>query len=202
MKKKIFTKENCLCAIAVLTALVTVIVIISKYNNYKEELNNYNYAVSCAMKEDYDTASEYFYECSYSFNDTMEWEHLITGYEYLLKGEYSYAHDYVNSINFEYLTPKQKKFVDKKIGEIENAYEKYKQEQETATRPVVTTTRPTETTTRYYYTTKRYTTKKHTTTKSDPYNAKSYSNEEDFYYDHYDDFYDYYDAEDYYDDYN
>ncbi len=114
MKKKIFTKENCLCAIAVLTALVTVIVIISKYNNYKEELNNYNYAVSCAMKEDYDTVSEYFYECSYSFNDTMEWEHLITGYEYLLKGEYSYAHDYVNSINFEYLTPKQKNLLIKK----------------------------------------------------------------------------------------
>lgn len=32
----------------------------------------------------------------------------------------------------------------------------------------------------------------------DRYNAKDYSNEEDFYYDHYDDFFDYYDAEDYY----
>lgn len=32
----------------------------------------------------------------------------------------------------------------------------------------------------------------------DPYNAKDYSNEEDFYYDNYDDFFDYYDAEDYY----
>ena len=34
--------------------------------------------------------------------------------------------------------------------------------------------------------------------KSDPYNAKDYRNEEDFYYDHYDDFFDYYDAEQYY----
>lgn len=32
----------------------------------------------------------------------------------------------------------------------------------------------------------------------DPYNAKDYSNEEDFYYDHYDDFFDYEEAEDYY----
>ena len=43
----------------------------------------------------------------------------------------------------------------------------------------------------------RYTTKKHKPT-TDPYNAKDYSNEEDFYDDHYDDFFDYYDAEDYY----
>ena len=34
--------------------------------------------------------------------------------------------------------------------------------------------------------------------KSDPYNAKDYRNEEDFYDDHYDDFFDYYDAENYY----
>lgn len=34
--------------------------------------------------------------------------------------------------------------------------------------------------------------------KSDPYNAKDYRNEEDFYDDHYDDFFDYYDAEQYY----
>lgn len=34
--------------------------------------------------------------------------------------------------------------------------------------------------------------------KSDPYNAKDYRNEEDFYDDHYDDFFDYYDAEKYY----
>lgn len=33
---------------------------------------------------------------------------------------------------------------------------------------------------------------------SDPYNAKDYRNEEDFYDDHYDDFFDYYDAESYY----
>lgn len=37
---------------------------------------------------------------------------------------------------------------------------------------------------------------------SDPYNAKKYRNEEDFYYDHYDDFFDYYDAEDYYREHN
>ena len=36
----------------------------------------------------------------------------------------------------------------------------------------------------------------------DTYNAKYYSNEEDFYYDHYDDFFDYYDAEDYYNEHN
>lgn len=36
----------------------------------------------------------------------------------------------------------------------------------------------------------------------DPYNAKDYSNEEDFYYDHYDDFFDYEEAEDYYNEYN
>lgn len=36
----------------------------------------------------------------------------------------------------------------------------------------------------------------------DPYNAKDYSNEEDFYYDHYDDFFDYYEAEDYYNEHN
>ena len=36
----------------------------------------------------------------------------------------------------------------------------------------------------------------------DTYNAKDYSNEEDFYYDHYDDFFDYYDAEDYYNEHN
>ena len=36
----------------------------------------------------------------------------------------------------------------------------------------------------------------------DPYNAKDYSNEEDFYYDNYDDFFDYYDAENYYNEHN
>ena len=36
----------------------------------------------------------------------------------------------------------------------------------------------------------------------DPYNAKDYSNEEDFYYDHYDDFFDYEEAEDYYNEHN
>ena len=36
----------------------------------------------------------------------------------------------------------------------------------------------------------------------DPYNAKDYSNEEDFYYDNYDDFFDYDDAEDYYNEHN
>lgn len=194
MAKKIFTKKNCIWAVAVILVIAAIITAVNKYNAYKEELSNYNYAVSCAMNKDYDTALEYFYKCSYSFNDTNEWEHLITGYEYLIKGEYSYAHDYVNSINFEYLTPEQKSFVDKKIKKIETAYENYKQTQETTTRPAVTTARPAETTTRYHYTTR-----KHTTTDSDPYNAKSYSNEEDFYYDHYDDFYDYYDAENYYD---
>ncbi|MGN1421164.1 MAG: hypothetical protein ACI4XC_06595 [Eubacterium sp.] len=53
-----------------------------------------------------------------------------------------------------------------------------------------------------YTTTKHYTTKpqttKHYTKKDDPYNAKDYGNEDDFYEDHYDDFFDYYDAEDYY----
>lgn len=47
-------------------------------------------------------------------------------------------------------------------------------------------------TTKYHYTTKKH----HSTT--DPYNAKDYDDEEDFYEDHYDDFFDYYDAEDYY----
>ena len=55
---------------------------------------------------------------------------------------------------------------------------------------------------RYTTTTKHYTTKprttKHYTEKDDPYNAKDYGNEDDFYEDHYDDFFDYYDAEDYY----
>ena len=36
----------------------------------------------------------------------------------------------------------------------------------------------------------------------DPYNAKDYSDEEDFYYDNYDDFFDYEDAEDYYNEHN
>ena len=62
------------------------------------------------------------------------------------------------------------------------------------------------TTTKHYttkhYTTKYYTTKYRTTKRytenDDPYNAKDYGNEEDFYEDHYDDFFDYYDAEDYY----
>ena len=35
---------------------------------------------------------------------------------------------------------------------------------------------------------------------SDPYNAKDYTNEEDFYYDHWDDFFDYYQAEEYWQD--
>ena len=38
--------------------------------------------------------------------------------------------------------------------------------------------------------------------KDDPYNAKGYSNAEDFYDDNYDDFFDYYDAEDYYNEHN
>ena len=54
----------------------------------------------------------------------------------------------------------------------------------------------------HYTTTKHYTTKHQTTKRytenDDPYNAKDYGNEEDFYEDHYDDFFDYYDAEDYY----
>lgn len=41
-------------------------------------------------------------------------------------------------------------------------------------------------------------TAKTTTYNDDPYDAASYRNEEDFYYDHYDDFFDYYDAENYY----
>lgn len=57
-------------------------------------------------------------------------------------------------------------------------------------------------TTTKHYTTKHYTTKHRTTKRytenDDPYNAKDYGNEEDFYEDHYDDFFDYYDAEDYY----
>lgn len=40
-------------------------------------------------------------------------------------------------------------------------------------------------------------TTKNKSSSSDPYNASSYSNEEDFYYDHYDDFFDFEDAEDY-----
>ena len=49
--------------------------------------------------------------------------------------------------------------------------------------------------------TRRYvppTTKKQTTPANDPYHAKDYSNEEDFYDDNYDDFFDFEDAEDYY----
>lgn len=53
-----------------------------------------------------------------------------------------------------------------------------------------------------YTTTKHYTTKPRTTKRYtenyDPYNAKDYGNEDDFYEDHYDDFFDYYEAEDYY----
>lgn len=194
MSKKIFTKKNCIWAVAILLVIVAIIIAVNKHNAYKEELNNYNYAVSCVMNKDYDTALENFYKCSYSFNDTFEWEQLIKGHECLVKGEYADAYDYVEYINFQYLTQEQKAFVDKRIGEIEKAYEKYEKTQETTTRLNVTTTRSAETTTRYYYTTK-----KHKTTDSDPYDAKSYGNEEDFYYDHYDDFYDYYDAENYYD---
>lgn len=194
MSKKIFIKKNCIWAAAIILVIAAIIIAVNKYNDYKEELNNYNYAVSCVMNKDYDTALEYFYKCSYSFNDTFEWEEVIKGHNYYVEGEYSDAYDCVKYVNFEYLTPEQKSFVDKRIGEIERAYEKYKPIQESTTKSIVTTVRPAETTTRY-----RYTTRKHTTTDSDPYNAKSYGNEEDFYYDHYDDFYDYYDAENYYD---
>lgn len=191
MSKKIFTKKNCIWAAAILLVIVAIIIAVNKHNAYKKELNNYNYAVSCVMNKDYDTALENFYKCSYSFNDTFEWEQLIKGHECLVEGEYADAYDYVEYINFQSLTPEQRSFVDKRIGEIEKAYEKYEKTQETTTRSIVTTTRSAE---RYYYTTK-----KHKTTDSDPYDAKSYRNEEDFYYDHYDDFYDYYDAENYYD---
>lgn len=51
----------------------------------------------------------------------------------------------------------------------------------------------------YSFTTYRYPSKDD---EDDPYNAKDYSNEEDFYYDHYDDFFDYEEAEDYYNEYN
>ncbi|MDO4364400.1 MAG: hypothetical protein Q4C99_07720 [Clostridia bacterium] len=194
MIKKIFTKKNCIWAAAVILVIAAIIITVNKYNDYKEELNNYNYAVSCVMNKDYDTALEYFYKCSYSFNDTFEWERLIKGHNYYVKGEYSDAYDCVRYIKFKYLTTEQKWFVNKKISKIEYAYKNYNQTQETTTRSTTTTTRFAETTTRY-----RYTTRKHTTTDSDPYDAKSYGNEEDFYYDHYDDFYDYYDAENYYD---
>ncbi len=50
----------------------------------------------------------------------------------------------------------------------------------------------------YYTPSKSYKSSNRKNTKSDPYNAKDYSNEEDFYDDHYHDFFDYYDAEDYY----
>ncbi len=51
------------------------------------------------------------------------------------------------------------------------------------------------------YKSNKTTTKKHTTT-TDPYNAKDYNNEDDFYDDHYDDFADYNEAEEYYNDHN
>jgi len=50
----------------------------------------------------------------------------------------------------------------------------------------------------YYTPSKSYKSSSGTNAKSDPYDAKDYSNEDDFYDDHYDDFFDYYDAEDYY----
>ncbi|MBQ7653829.1 MAG: hypothetical protein IJS17_02020 [Clostridia bacterium] len=67
-------------------------------------------------------------------------------------------------------------------------------------RAATTTKRYTTTTKSYYNYTPKYRTTKKRPSDYDPYNAKSYSNEEDFYFDHYDDFFDYYDAEDYYND--
>lgn len=59
----------------------------------------------------------------------------------------------------------------------------------------ITTTRTTTTRSKSWTTTRR---RKSTTKANDPYNARDYANEEDFYDDNADFFYDYYDAENYY----
>lgn len=58
-----------------------------------------------------------------------------------------------------------------------------------------TTTRSSTTRSKTWTTTRR---RKSTTKVNDPYNARDYANEEDFYDDNADFFYDYYDAENYY----
>lgn len=59
----------------------------------------------------------------------------------------------------------------------------------------ITTTRSSTTRSKTWTTTRR---RKSTTKVNDPYNARDYANEEDFYDDNADFFYDYYDAENYY----
>ena len=53
-----------------------------------------------------------------------------------------------------------------------------------------------------YATPKRTTSTPKPTSKSDPFNARDYTDPDDFYFDYYDDFYDYEDAEDYWNDWN
>lgn len=121
-------------------------------------------------------------------------------------GNYSSVESYINKIPKTY-NGKYKNDLDKINAD---AKEKVKEE-ETSTTTTTTTAKYNyddfdfdDDDDDYVYTTKKkyykWTTKR-TKKYDDPYDAKDYANEEDFYDDHYDDFFSYEDAEDYYNEY-
>ena len=187
-------------------AIITGVTVNSMQKNWKIE-NQYQDIIKSIDKKDYISAIAKGYKIpDYKDVDTLiNIGEAFYNYE---EGNYYEVNTYINRIPKDY-SGKYKKELDR-ISK--DAKEKLKQ-------AATSTTTTTTTTTRYddydyddydldddddydYTTKKRYNRATKKTKKyDDPYDAKDYANEEDFYYDHYDDFYDYEEAEDYYDEY-
>lgn len=172
------------------------------YDHYSYE-KDYNQAIKLIMNEEYDKGKELlekYADDGIGYKDVHAWFEFCHAWSLYEEGNISSAASKEHFLKFEYLTPKQKEFVDKKRNIIKNAWDDYCDELDRKKYSGEITVPHTPTTTKHY-TTKSYT-KKHYTEKHDPYHAKDYADPEDFYDDYYDDFADYEDAEDYYEDFN
>lgn len=198
---KLCSKKVCKRLAIIAFVIITIVLSVASFRKYfelKQLSDNYNYAISCAMNENYGEARTYFNKCDNDYKDLSSWNSLMYGCICFDNNWYYDAYTSVKDLQFDNITNEEREFINNKKEEIENAY--LNSHTEINTNRVESTTRTWKdkntTTTKYYYTTRASSSKKY-----DPYNAKDYSNEEDFYDDNYDDFYDYYDAEDYYNEY-
>ena len=188
-------------AIIVLLA-VTAAIAVPLTMNYVRKEAEYRAAESLVWNEYYSNAIQKLEALEdENYKDTQALIAYCQSHIKYARGDYKNAYFDLYGVQFKHQNAQNSEEIRRYREILNDIYNSYIENSIYSYKAASTTARTTkyEPTTKRSYNYKSYT--KNRTTYADPYDAKSYGNADDFYYDHYDDFFDYEEAEDYYNEY-
>lgn len=170
--------------------------------NYVSKENEYRAAENLVWNEYYSNAIHKLESLEdENYKDTQALIAYCTSHIKYARGDYKNAYFDLYDVQFKHQNAQNTEKIRRYREILNDSYNSYIENSIYSYTAASTTARTAKykSTTERSYNYKTYT--KSRTETADPYDAKSYGNADDFYYDHYDDFFDYEDAEDYYNEY-